>query len=102
MALGASTSNSELIRSKRTAAPSAKVTSADNAANHELSSHRQAQAQATRTITTSTGISTTTGSKRKAPASTLSDSSDELEGLSISTSKRIHKGMLLYKSQLLY
>ena len=40
MALGASTGEGELIRSKRTAAPLAKVTSADNAANHELSSHR--------------------------------------------------------------
>ena len=91
MALGASTEG-ELIHSKRTATPSAKVTSADNVANHELSSHRQAQAQAT--------LHTTAGSKRKGPPSTLSDSSDELEDVSISSSKRIHKGM--YRSQCFY
>ena len=92
MALGASTGEGELICSKHTAAPLAKVTSADNVTNHELSSHQQAQAQATHTTTTCT----TTGSKRKAPASTLSDSSDELEGVSISTaSKQIHKGTSL-------
>ena len=89
MALGASTEG-ELIRSKRTAAPSAKITSTDNVANHELSSHRQAQAT----------LHTTAGSKRKAPPSTLLDSSDELEDVSISSSKWIHKGM--YRSQCFY
>ena len=90
MALGASTGEGELIHSKCTAAPLAKVTSADNVANHKLSSHRQAQAQATHTTTTCT----TTGSKQKAPALTLSDSSDELEGVqSISNAlKWINKG----------
>ena len=91
MALGTSTKG-ELIRSKHTAALLAKVTSADNVANHELSSHRQAQAQAT--------LHTTAGSKQKAPPSTLLDSSDELEDVSISSSKQIHKGM--YRSQCFY
>ncbi|KIM61764.1 hypothetical protein SCLCIDRAFT_9341 [Scleroderma citrinum Foug A] len=75
MALGASTE--------------AKITSTDNVANHELSSHWQAQAT----------LHITAGSKRKAPPSTLSDSSDELEDVSISSSKWIHKDPITNPAQ---
>ena len=86
--------NEELHHSKRLPAPSAKVTSADNAANLELSSHRRAQAATRSTaISMATTTSITAPCKRKALST---DSSDELsEEYGASTSKRIYKGMSL-------
>ncbi|KIM53775.1 hypothetical protein SCLCIDRAFT_31646 [Scleroderma citrinum Foug A] len=83
--------NEELHHSKHLPAPSAKVTSTDNVANLELSSHQRAQAATHSTaISPATTTSTTAPSKQKALST---DSSDELSDENgASTSKWIHKG----------